>query len=239
MAKAMIKTEALYKIYQMGDTEVRALDGVSLTVSEGEMVAIMGPSGSGKSTFMNTLGCLDQPTSGSYQLDGEETSELSEKEKARLRNQKIGFVFQSFNLLPNLTALQNVELPLIYAGIPASKRQKIALEAMERLGLGHRIHHKPKELSGGQQQRVAIARALVNQPRLLLADEPTGNLDTKSSREIMAVFQELHRNGITIVLVTHEEDIAAFTERIVRFTDGKIVDDRRIEQKVIDEGVLA
>ncbi len=239
MAKAMIKTEALYKIYQMGDTEVRALDGVSLTVSEGEMVAIMGPSGSGKSTFMNTLGCLDQPTSGSYQLDGEETSELSEKEKARLRNQKIGFVFQSFNLLPNLTALQNVELPLIYAGISASKRQKIALEAMERLGLGHRIHHKPKELSGGQQQRVAIARALVNQPRLLLADEPTGNLDTKSSREIMAVFQELHRNGITIVLVTHEEDIAAFTERIVRFTDGKIVDDRRIEQKVIDEGVLA
>jgi len=239
MAKAMIKTEALYKIYQMGDTEVRALDGVSLTVSEGEMVAIMGPSGSGKSTFMNTLGCLDQPTSGSYQLDGEETSELSEKEKARLRNQKIGFVFQSFNLLPNLTALQNVELPLIYAGIPASKRQKIALEAMERLGLGHRIHHKPKELSGGQQQRVAIARALVNQPRLLLADEPTGNLDTKSSREIMAVFQELHRNGITIVLVTHEEDIAAFTERIVRFTDGKIVDDRWIEQKVIDEGVLA
>ncbi|HOP74537.1 MAG TPA: ABC transporter ATP-binding protein [Bacillota bacterium] len=235
----MIKTEALYKIYQMGDTEVRALDGVSLTVSEGEMVAIMGPSGSGKSTFMNTLGCLDQPTSGSYQLDGEETSELSEKEKARLRNQKIGFVFQSFNLLPNLTALQNVELPLIYAGIPASKRQKIALEAMERLGLGHRIHHKPKELSGGQQQRVAIARALVNQPRLLLADEPTGNLDTKSSREIMAVFQELHRNGITIVLVTHEEDIAAFTERIVRFTDGKIVDDRWIEQKVIDEGVLA
>ncbi|HPT86381.1 MAG TPA: ABC transporter ATP-binding protein [Bacillota bacterium] len=235
----MIKTEALYKIYQMGDTEVRALDGVSLTVSEGEMVAIMGPSGSGKSTFMNTLGCLDQPTSGSYQLDGEETSELSEKEKARLRNQKIGFVFQSFNLLPNLTALQNVELPLIYAGISASKRQKIALEAMERLGLGHRIHHKPKELSGGQQQRVAIARALVNQPRLLLADEPTGNLDTKSSREIMAVFQELHRNGITIVLVTHEEDIAAFTERIVRFTDGKIVDDRRIEQKVIDEGVLA
>jgi len=238
MTKAMIKTEALYKIYHMGDAEVRALDGVSLTVSEGEMVAIMGPSGSGKSTFMNTLGCLDQPTSGSYQLDGEETSELSEKEKARLRNQKIGFVFQSFNLLPNLTAIQNVELPLIYAGVPASKRQKIALEAMERLGLGNRIHHKPRELSGGQQQRVAIARALVNRPRLLLADEPTGNLDTKSSREIMAVFQELHRNGITIVLVTHEEDIAAYTERIVRFTDGKIVDDRRIEQKVIGEGVL-
>lgn len=234
----MIKTEALYKIYHMGDAEVRALDGVSLTVTEGEMVAIMGPSGSGKSTFMNTLGCLDQPTSGSYQLDGEETSKLSEKEKARLRNQKIGFVFQSFNLLPNLTAIQNVELPLIYAGVPASKRQKIALEAMERLGLGNRIHHKPRELSGGQQQRVAIARALVNRPRLLLADEPTGNLDTKSSREIMAVFQELHRNGITIVLVTHEEDIAAYTERIVRFTDGKIVDDRRIEQKVIGEGVL-
>ncbi len=238
MTKAMIKTEALYKIYHMGDAEVRALDGVSLTVTEGEMVAIMGPSGSGKSTFMNTLGCLDQPTSGSYQLDGEETSKLSEKEKARLRNQKIGFVFQSFNLLPNLTAIQNVELPLIYAGVPASKRQKIALEAMERLGLGNRIHHKPRELSGGQQQRVAIARALVNRPRLLLADEPTGNLDTKSSREIMAVFQELHRNGITIVLVTHEEDIAAYTERIVRFTDGKIVDDRRIEQKVIGEGVL-
>lgn len=239
MVKAMIKTEALYKIYQMGDTEVRALDGVSLTIAEGEMVAIMGPSGSGKSTFMNTLGCLDQPTSGSYQLDGQETAQLNEKELARLRNQKIGFVFQSFNLLSNLTALQNVELPLIYAGVPASKRQKIALEAIQRLGLGHRVHHKPRELSGGQQQRVAIARALVNQPKLLLADEPTGNLDTKSSREIMAVFQELHRNGITIVLVTHEEDIAAYTERIVRFVDGKIVDDRRIEQKVIVEEVLA
>ncbi|HOJ77638.1 MAG TPA: ABC transporter ATP-binding protein [Bacillota bacterium] len=234
----MIKTEALYKIYQMGDAEVRALDGVSLTIAEGEMVAIMGPSGSGKSTFMNTLGCLDQPTSGSYQLDGEETAQLSEKEKARLRNQKIGFVFQSFNLLPNLTALQNVELPLVYAGVPASKRQKIAMEAIERLGLGHRVHHKPKELSGGQQQRVAIARALVNRPKLLLADEPTGNLDSKSSREIMAVFQELHQNGITIVLVTHEEDIAAYTERIVRFTDGKVVDDRRIKQKVINEEVL-
>lgn len=235
----MLEMRDLMKVYRIGDIEVRALDGVSLTVEEGEMVAIMGPSGSGKSTMMNIIGCLDRPSSGSYRIFGREVADLDEREQARLRNREIGFVFQSFNLLPKLNALQNVELPLIYAGIPPKERYDMARRALIQIGLENRIHHKPKELSGGQQQRVAIARALVNQPRLILADEPTGNLDSRSSVEIMAIFQELNHQGITVVLVTHENDIAAYTKRIVRFLDGKIVQDQKIEQQVIENGVAS
>ena len=231
----MINITGLSKIYQMGDTQVRALDNVSLTVAEGEMVAIMGPSGSGKSTLMNILGCLDQATSGTYYFSGREVSKLNEREQVVLRNREIGFVFQSFNLLPKLTAIQNVELPLVYAGTPNNERRERAIEALERMGLGERMHHKPKELSGGQQQRVAIARALVSQPQFILADEPTGNLDSRSSAEIMGVFQELNRQGITIILVTHEEDVASYTRRIVRFFDGKIVSDQPVMQQTIFE----
>ncbi len=229
----MLEMRNLEKLYQMGDVEVRALDGVSLTIAEGEMVAIMGPSGSGKSTMMNIIGCLDQPTRGTYHIFGQEVSRISEREQARLRNREIGFVFQSFNLLPKLTALQNVELPLIYAGAGAKERYETARQTLIQMGLEQRIHHRPKELSGGQQQRVAIARALVNKPSLLLADEPTGNLDSHSSVEIMAIFQQLNRQGITVILVTHENDIAAYTKRIVRFLDGKVVVDQKIEQNVI------
>ncbi|HEX2954896.1 MAG TPA: ABC transporter ATP-binding protein [Bacillota bacterium] len=235
----MIEIKDMSKLYQMGDNEVRALDGVSLTVDRGEMVAIMGPSGSGKSTVMNIIGCLDNPTKGTYRLNGQEVADLNEKSQAKLRNREIGFVFQSFNLLSNLTALQNVELPLIYAGVDAEKRRSMALGALDKMGLAHRVHHKPRELSGGQQQRVAIARALVNNPNLLLADEPTGNLDSKSSVEIMAIFQELHTQGMTIVLVTHENDIAAYTQRILRFLDGKIIADELIQQIKIKGAVPA
>lgn len=227
----MLQLNQLTKIYRNGAIQVRALDGVTLSINKGEMTAIMGPSGSGKSTFMNILGCLDQATSGSYLLDGQEVAKLSQREQAVIRNRELGFVFQSFNLLPRLTALENVELPLVYAGVPAGRRRKLAFDALARVGLVHRVDHKPKELSGGQQQRVAIARALVNQPRLILADEPTGNLDSKSSIEIMALFQELHRSGITIVLVTHEPDIATYAQRIIRFRDGKVVADETIIQK--------
>lgn len=227
----MLQLNQLTKIYRNGAIQVRALVGVTLSIKKGEMTAIMGPSGSGKSTFMNILGCLDQATSGSYLLDGQEVAKLSQREQAVIRNRELGFVFQSFNLLPRLTALENVELPLVYAGVPSGRRRKLAFDALVRVGLGHRVDHKPKELSGGQQQRVAIARALVNQPRLILADEPTGNLDSKSSIEIMALFQELHRSGITIVLVTHEPDIAAYAQRIIRFRDGKVVADEAIIQK--------
>lgn len=198
----MLQLNQLSKIYRNGRIEVSALTGITLTIQKGEMVAIMGPSGSGKSTFMNILGCLDQATDGSYLLNGREVAKLGQREQAKLRNQELGFVFQSFNLLPRLTALENVELPLVYAGVSTECRRKLAYEALVRVGLANRVHHKPKELSGGQQQRVAIARSLVNQPQLILADEPTGNLDSKASIEIMALFQELHRGGITIVLVT-------------------------------------
>ncbi len=233
----MINIKNLTKTYRIGPIEVNALNGVSLVIEEGEMVAIMGPSGSGKSTMMNIIGCLDQPTNGSYELFGEEIARTNERELARLRNRKLGFVFQSFNLLPKLTAVQNVELPLIYAGMGKKERHERAANALAMVGLEERLHHKPKELSGGQQQRVAIARALVNQPRLLLADEPTGNLDTHSSVEIMGIFQDLNRQGITVVLVTHEDDIAAFTKRIVRFRDGRIKSDEFITQKVIEHEV--
>ncbi|CAJ1004087.1 MULTISPECIES: ABC transporter ATP-binding protein [Bacillales] len=229
----MLHVEGLTKSYKTGESVLPILKGVSLTVEKGEFVAIMGPSGSGKSTFMNMLGCLDRPDSGTYTLDGIEVSKLSDKQLAQVRNQKIGFVFQSFNLLPRSTALHNVELPMMYAGVGRSERRKRALEALERVGLAERVHHKPTQLSGGQRQRVAIARALVNRPSILLADEPTGNLDSRSGTEIMAMFQELHSQGVTIILVTHEPDIAQHAERIVTFKDGVIIRDERVENRLI------
>jgi len=235
----MLEVTDLCKVYRDGDREIWALDHVSLTIRESEMVAIMGSSGSGKSTLMNILGCLDQPTSGSYILNGQEVARLSQQEQATLRNRELGFVFQSFNLLPRMSALQNVELPLVYAGVSVEKRRKLAEEALIKVGLGQRMGHKPKELSGGQQQRVAIARALVNKPKLILADEPTGNLDSHASIEIMALFQELHASGMTVVMVTHEPDIAEYTERIVTFRDGKIISVTPIAQKKIGREVAA
>ncbi|MBI4081932.1 MAG: ABC transporter ATP-binding protein, partial [Candidatus Lambdaproteobacteria bacterium] len=221
----MLMLEHITKVYRMGETELRALDGVSLQVGGGEFVAIMGPSGSGKSTLMNVIGCLDRPTAGSYRLAGQEVSALSVNTLADIRNAVIGFVFQGFNLLARTTALENVELPLIYAGLPTRERRRRAAEALARVGLADRLHHHPNQLSGGQQQRVAIARALVNRPKLILADEPTGNLDTRTSAEVMALFQELGRTGITVVLVTHEPDIAAFAARHVLMRDGRIRSD--------------
>ncbi len=220
----VIEIRAVTKVYRMGDVEVHALSGASLRVEPGEMVSIMGPSGSGKSTLMNIIGCLDQTTSGQYLLDGIDVNNLSDDQLAAVRSRKIGFVFQSFNLLPRTTALQNVELPLVYAG--GKNRRERAVAALQRVGLADRLHHRPNELSGGQQQRVAIARALINDPAIILADEPTGNLDSKSGAEIMAIFQELNeRQGITVVFVTHEPDIAEHTRRIVRLMDGRIVED--------------
>ncbi|HET9252789.1 MAG TPA: ABC transporter ATP-binding protein [Candidatus Eisenbacteria bacterium] len=210
----------------MGDTEVRALDGVSLRINPGEYVAVMGPSGSGKSTLMNIVGCLDTPTSGSYKLRGTEIRERDDDELARIRNQEIGFVFQTFNLLPRADALHNVELPLIYAGKPSAERRERAKKVLAMVGLGDRMHHRPNELSGGQRQRVAIARALVNGPSLVLADEPTGNLDSKTGIEILGLLDEIHSQGNTVILVTHEEDVAARAHRIVRLRDGKIESDR-------------
>ena len=221
----MISITELRKIYRMGSIEVRALDGVDLEVEAGDYLAIMGPSGSGKSTLMNLIGCLDTPTSGEYILNNQRVSGLDDSELARIRNREIGFVFQTFNLLSRATALANVELPLIYARMPAAKRRKLALEALERVGLGDRVKHQPNELSGGQRQRVAVARALVNKPSILLADEPTGNLDSRTSEEIMALFDELNDGGNTIVLVTHEEDIATHARRTVRLLDGRVVSD--------------
>jgi len=214
------------KIYEMGDQAVNALDGVSLTVNRGEYVAIMGPSGSGKSTLMNIVGCLDTPTSGSYKLRGTEIRERDDDELARIRNMEIGFIFQTFNLLPRADALHNVELPLIYAGRPSKERRERAKAMLESVGLGDRTQHRPNELSGGQRQRVAIARALVNAPSLVLADEPTGNLDTKTGLEIMTILDEIHHRGNTVIVVTHEEDVAARAFRVVRLRDGRIESDR-------------
>lgn len=218
----VIQTEGLRKYYILGAETVRAVRGVDMEVARGEFVAIMGPSGSGKSTFMNLIGCLDTPTAGDYWLNGRKVSELSDDQLARVRNRDIGFVFQTFNLLPRATALHNVELPLIYAGMPAKQRRRQAADKLERVGLGDRMTHKPPELSGGQRQRVAIARALVNDPALLLADEPTGNLDSTTSREIMEIFEELNGTGQTIVLVTHEADIAAKSSRQIHLNDGLV-----------------
>ncbi len=218
----IIRTEGLTKHYVLGAETVKAVRGVDLEIRRGEFVAIMGPSGSGKSTFMNMIGCLDTPTAGKYWLNGQLVSDLTDDELARVRNREIGFVFQTFNLLPRATALHNVELPLIYAGVPARERRKRAMEKLELVGLGDRMDHKPPEMSGGQRQRVAIARALVNDPALLLADEPTGNLDSQTSAEIMAQFEELNRQGQTIVVVTHEHDIAAHARRQVHLKDGII-----------------
>jgi len=222
----MIHAEGLTKVYQMGDNEVRALDGASFTIEKGEMVAIMGPSGSGKSTLMSIIGCLDVPSSGQYSLDGVSVESLGESGLAEVRGRKIGFVFQQFNLLARTSALENVMLPLTYAGISGKEREKRARAALERVGLGERTYHAPNELSGGQQQRVAIARAIVNEPTILLADEPTGALDSKTGVEIMDLFQRLHReNGQTVILVTHDAHVARHTERIIRISDGHIVSD--------------
>jgi putative ABC transport system ATP-binding protein len=225
----MIEIQDVTKVYRLGDVEVRALDGVSFKVDAGDWVAIMGPSGSGKSTLMNIIGCLDQPTDGSYKLDDVEVAGMGDEQLAAVRNRKIGFVFQTFNLLSRTTALANVELPLVYAGALAKDRRERAVAALQRVGLGERLHHRPNELSGGQQQRVAIARALVNAPSIILADEPTGNLDSKSGAEIMDVFQQLHAQGLTIVMVTHDPDIGKQCKRIVRIRDGQIIADGRPE----------
>ncbi len=223
----LIEISDLVKVYDMGATQVRALDGVSLNVERGEYIAIMGPSGSGKSTLMNLIGCLDTPTSGGYLLNGQAVNELDDNALAHIRNKEIGFVFQTFNLLPRTSALENVEVPLIYAGVSRHDRHQRARATLELVGLSDRSHHQPSELSGGQRQRVAIARALVNGPSLLLADEPTGNLDSRTGAEIMGLFDELNARGNTIVLVTHEEDIAAHARRFVRLRDGQVLEDRR------------
>jgi putative ABC transport system ATP-binding protein len=227
MSDAIIRVTDLKREYQMGTEIVRALQGVDISIHRNEYVAIMGPSGSGKSTLMNLIGCLDTPSAGEYWLNGLEVSTMGDDELARVRNREIGFVFQTFNLLPRASALHNVELPLIYAGVKARKRRERARKALTRVGLGDRMDHRPNELSGGQRQRVAIARALVNEPSILLADEPTGNLDSTTSEEIMAVFEELHAQGQTVIMVTHERDIAAHAQRIVTLRDGLVHSDTR------------
>lgn len=223
--EVIIKVEGISKVYTMGTEQIRALDSIDITINKGEYVAFMGPSGSGKSTLMNIVGCLDSPTSGQYWLNDKDVSQMKENELAQIRNKEIGFVFQTFNLLPRSTSLENVEVPLIYAGIAKAKRKEMALESLRSVGLSDRASHKPNELSGGQRQRVAVARALVNNPSIILADEPTGNLDSKTSNEIMELFDKLHEQGNTIIMVTHEEDIAAFAHRIVRLRDGNIESD--------------
>lgn len=221
----VIRLEDIYKIYRVGNQEVRALDGVSLSVRRNEYVAVMGPSGSGKSTLMNILGCLDSPDSGHYILNGVDVSGMEDGELADVRNREIGFIFQSFNLLPRYSALENVALPMVYAGVPERERMERAAAALESVSLGDRMDHRPNELSGGQKQRVALARALINSPSIILADEPTGNLDTHTSIEIMRLFDDIYRRGNTVIVVTHEEDIAAYAHRIVRLRDGKIESD--------------
>jgi putative ABC transport system ATP-binding protein len=233
MAKKVIEISDLTRHYKMGQTLVRALDGVTFDVEENEYIAIMGPSGSGKSTLMNLIGCLDTPTSGEYILNGHHVSDLEDSELAQIRNREIGFVFQTFNLLPRTDCLSNVELPLIYSGMKSSLRKHKASQVLIKVGLGDRMDHKPNELSGGQRQRVAIARALVNDPSILLADEPTGNLDTKTGEEIMFLFEELYRSGNTIILVTHENEIANHARRIVRLRDGKIEVDEKVENPAL------
>ncbi|MEP2448618.1 macrolide ABC transporter ATP-binding protein [Balneola sp. EhC07] len=231
--RPIIQIKDLTRFYQMGETEVRALNGVTFDVLENEYIAIMGPSGSGKSTLMNMIGCLDTPTGGEYILNNNRVSQMDDAELAEVRNREIGFVFQTFNLLPRTTCLANVELPLIYAGVKASERKERASEVLSKVGLGDRLDHKPNELSGGQRQRVAIARALVNSPSILLADEPTGNLDTKTGDEIMLLFEELYKAGNTIILVTHENEIAEYSRRIVRLRDGVIESDEKVANPVL------
>lgn len=223
----LIEIKDLKKIYSLGDIEVPALNGINIGIEDNEYLAIMGPSGSGKSTMMNIIGCLDVPTEGEYHLNNQDVSKLSDDELAVIRNKEIGFVFQTFNLLPRADALHNVELPMIYSGLNRAQRRQMALDALERVGLGDRVHHKPNELSGGQRQRVAIARALVNKPSIILADEPTGNLDSKTGKEIMEIFEQLHEAGNTIILITHEEYIANHSNRTVRLLDGMVQSDQR------------
>ena len=224
----LIDIKDLFKVYDLGEVQVAALNGVDVTIEKNEYVAIMGPSGSGKSTLMNIIGCLDVPSDGEYILNNKRVSEMVDDELAEIRNKEIGFVFQTFNLLPRANALHNVELPLIYNGTPRTQRKEIARDTLEKVGLGNRMHHKPNELSGGQRQRVAVARALVNNPSIILADEPTGNLDSKTGEEIMQLFEDLHKAGNTIILVTHEEYIAQHSKRIIRLLDGKIVSDETV-----------
>lgn len=222
---SLVEVKDLYKIYNPGENEVRALDGINLTVEKGEFLAIVGQSGSGKSTFMNMIGLLDIPTSGTYLLDGIDVSSMSDDELSEIRNKEIGFIFQGFNLIPSLNAVENVELPLVYRGMKKEERHKLALEALERVGLSHRLDHLPKQMSGGQQQRVAIARAVAARPPVILADEPTGNLDSHSSVEVMKILHELHKEGRTIILITHDNDIANEAERVIRIQDGQIISD--------------
>ncbi|MBQ4468929.1 MAG: ABC transporter ATP-binding protein [Synergistaceae bacterium] len=227
----IIEVKDLVKIYKTGDIELRALNEVSFSIQKGEFVCVMGPSGSGKSTMMNILGCLDVPTSGHYELDGVDVKDQDKAELADIRNQKLGFVFQGFNLLPKADAVENVELPLLYRGVGSSERRKAAIKALERVGLGERLHHKPSQMSGGQQQRVAIARAIVGEAPIILADEPTGNLDTKTTVEIMNIFSGLHQQGITVILVTHEPEISTWSERVLRFRDGQLIADEAAPKK--------
>lgn len=226
-----IKVENIHKIYNPGENEVRALDGIDLEIQRGEFVAIIGHSGSGKSTLMNMLGCLDVPTSGNYFLNGHDVSKLTDNQLSDIRNKEIGFIFQGFNLIANLNAVENVELPLIYRGLGKQKRRKIAVEALKKVGLGARMKHKPSELSGGQQQRVAVARAIAAQPPIVLADEPTGNLDTKSTKEIMDILKGLHKGGRTVIIITHDDDIAQQVKRVVRIIDGRIEEDYLNEER--------
>lgn len=235
----MIEMRNLWKIYRTGTISVEALRGIDFFVEEGEFVSIMGPSGSGKSTLMNIIGCLDRLTKGTYTLNGTDITRLTDFQLARIRNARVGFVFQTFNLLPRMNALRNVELPMIYSGVPAKTRRKKAIEAIEKVGLLDRMDHKPNELSGGQKQRIAIARALVNRPDILLADEPTGNLDSKSGEEIMAIFQDLNREGVTIVLVTHEPDIARHSDRIVVLRDGYVIEDEKVNDPLNARSILS